>query len=350
LSWDQINVRPDELNMNPDILPRAVIRTELRAKEMQTELAIPESFCPEELCKIGDHGSDSVADFCGVRKGMLAPNEHNMPSEYSEWHNLKFGVVGEHKTPKLKFMFKGAPFWLPKQNQDFILANVFGKEDRVLCEFRWSAGAMGFRISERSDTSATMASESTSGMIPAEQPAVKPPICMGKRISAKDLPASSVGHEIMDAVWMPIKGKSESCILDTAEGLFTLPASFSRWIFAEAERRNNPHDLSFLRGCKVVKPAGGTMVRVSPGGTFPNAEPLMWIITAAGRDLVRQTETTGSAKKSKEAAEKAADAARKEAAEATEAAAKKRAREPEAEAAESSQVDGGEPSNKLQKT
>jgi hypothetical protein len=327
-SWDQINVRPDELKMNPAIIPRGVISSELRAKEMLTELAIPESFNPEELNQIGDHCTDSVADFCGVRKGMLAPSEHNMPSEYSEWQSLEFGLVGRHKTPKLKFKFEGQSFWFSPKDEAWLRANFLGKEDQLVCKFRWN-GCMGFKTFERSDISAPMDSESTSLMLPAEQPAVKPRACKGKRISAKNLRASTVGYEIMDAFLMPIKGKNDSCVVDTAEGLLTLPSSFSKWVIAEADSINNqPTDLSFLRGCKVVKPAGGELIGVKGN---PNAEPRMWIITATEGDLVRQTETTSSVK-------------------ARDAAAKKRARETEAEGAESSQADGGEPSDKIRKT
>jgi len=321
-------VRPAELNMNPDIIPKAVVGTELRAKEMQTELAIPESFSPAELFEFDDHGSDSMADFSGVRKGILAPNEHNMPSEYSELHSLKVGVVGKHSTQKLRFMFEGASFWLPKKDQAYIMENVFGKEDHVLCELRWSAGALGFRISERSDTSATMASGSTTLMLPAEQPAVKPPTFTGKRIAAKNLRASTEGYEIMDAFLINIKGKTDSCVVDTTEGLLALPSSFSKWVIAEAEHKKQPKDVSFLRGCKVVKPPGGTLIGVSGN---PNAEPVMWIITAAGRDLVRQNETTTSVTAREKAAERTA-------------------RENEAEGAASSQADGGEPRKKIQKT
>jgi hypothetical protein len=336
--------------MNPDILPRAVIKSEKGAKEMQTELAIPESFSPEELCKIGDHSDGSVDESYGVKKGIWAVAEENMPSEYEPWQQLKVGTIGRHTTEKLKFKYRGQWFWCPKHLEADIMANVFGKEDQFLCKIRWSAGSLGIRISERSDTSAPIASETSSLMLPAEQPAVKTTICLGKRTALKNMPTSSVGHKIMDAVWINIGSKSDSCVVNTAEGLFALPASFSRWIYDEAEHRNNPKDLRFLRGCKVVIPAGGTMIRVFPGRTYPNPELLMWIITAAGKDLVRQTETTGSIDKREKAAVKAADAARKEAAEATETAAKKRAREPEADGEESSQADGGEPADKLRKT
>ena len=289
--WSQINVRPHELRLNPRILPRSVVKN-ARTPDLpiQIELAIPDAFSPADLLDVDDASEEEITAFTGKQPGVCAPSEWNMPSVASQWELLKNQTVGRHKTDKLKFKWKGSWFWLPKKDQAEIRAKVFGKEG-VTCTFQWRDNAFYCIISEIDDTSAPLASASLP-MQGADLPGVKTTL-LGPKRSRFDIPVT--GNKIKDGNTINdagLKGETDTCFVDLSQGMFCIPQSLSVKLLALAEGKGTPRDLSFLRGCKLIRPDSERM-RVRDQS---NDEPYVWIITAADEVLVKQDFTKPCAK------------------------------------------------------
>ena len=216
-----------------------------------------------------------------------------MPSVASQWEMLKAQKSGRFKTDKLKFKWRGSWFWLPNKDQAEIRAKVFGKEG-VPCTFQWRDDAFYCTIFESDPASEPLASETVSLMQGADQPGVKTTL-LGPKRARWEIPESSAGNTITDA---GLKGDTKTCFVEisgTSPGVYQLPQSLSVRLLALAEERSRPRDLSFLRGCKLIRPDKET-IRVTGQA---NDEPHVWIVTAGNKVLVEQPETKKSSYKRK---------------------------------------------------
>jgi hypothetical protein len=126
----------------------------------------------------------------------------------------------------------------------------------------------------------------------ADLPGVKTTL-LGPKRSRFDIPVT--GNKIKDGNTINdagLKGETDTCFVDLSQGMFCIPQSLSVKLLALAEGKGTPRDLSFLRGCKLIRPDSERM-RVRDQS---NDEPYVWIITAADEVLVKQDFTKPCAK------------------------------------------------------
>ena len=284
--WEKINVRPHELKLYPRIIH------DVRETDLQIDLAIPEAFSSEDLQDVEDASSDAVAAATGKTPGIMTPNEFNMPSVPTLMGAIKSQKSGKKKTDKLKFKHRGAWVWFPKEFEAAIRAKVF-EQDRAVCTFHWGDGTFNCTIYEGDEASAITASGANSLIQDAEQHAVTTTF-VGKKQAMFLIPVSTEGHAITGAGVYFQKGNNSTCFVQISLNLFNLPASLSVKLLALAEERSTPNDISFLRGCTLIKPDED---RVRSSGFSANEEPHLWIVKATGEILVEQQFTPQYSKK-----------------------------------------------------
>jgi hypothetical protein len=289
--WEAINVRPTELRLNPTVTPY------LCKKEVLTEVSVPTEFSPDDMPQINDSCSEAVELFTGLAKGIKGANQDNMPTEPSHWSELKIGYVGQYKTEKLKFKYKGQYFWMPSACEAYIREHVFGKT-YVNCTFRW--GPSGFVCAIDATTDDAFTSTPEDAMSDSLPCAARPPTTHFGNIScAADIPPSIEGHIIEIGGFVQRKGNQPTCYL-SLRGFcerFWIPKSLSESLFAEAKATSahgsidlTNYRLDNLAGCKLIKPDNDKI-----GVTrCANAENRMWIESNEGEVIAQQLETSRS--------------------------------------------------------
>jgi hypothetical protein len=295
--WEAINVRPDDLLLNP------AVTTVLRKSEVMTEVSIPAEFSPDDLPPINDFCSDTVELFTGLAKGIKAAHEDNMPTEPSKWSDIKIGLVGRYKKEKLKFKYKGQWFWLPPAWEAEIRKHVFGKTN-VDCTFRWGPSGFVCSIDHTTDADPASTSEDDMSDSPPCSAATLKTIHVGNVSGAGDIPPSIDGHEIETGGFMQRKGKQPSCYLSLRGNCerFWITKSLSERLFADAKAECaqssiDPigYSLDYLAGCRLVKPDND---KIGVTG-YSNPEYRMRIVKASGDVLMEQPETSRSTGKRK---------------------------------------------------
>ena len=264
--------------------------------DLQIELAISKAFGPEDQ-DVDDASSEAIAATTGRKQGIRVPSEWNMPIVPSQYDLLQSQKAGKYKKDKLKFKWRDAWLWLPKQFEAEFRAKVFEK-DNVTCTFQWKNGSFYCTILESGEASALLESGATSpGAFSSTQDAGQPATTMtsNPKKGMWLIPVSTKGHTIKDAGVRLLKGKNDTCFVDIPAGVFNLPASISLYLLALAEERNTPKDVSFLRGCSLIRPNEARMAVTGHG----NQEPYISIVSDTGKIIVEQrfTRTKSSLKK-----------------------------------------------------
>jgi hypothetical protein len=293
--WEAINVRPDDLLLNP------AVTTKLRKSEFLTEVSIPAEFSPDDLPPINDLSSEAVELFTGLAKRIKVPHEDTMPTEPSHWSDLKIGIVGRYKEEKLKFKYKGQYFWLPRAWEAEIREHVFGKKN-VDCTFRWGPSGFVCSINHTTDADPASTPEDDMSDSPPCSTATLKTIHIGNISGAGDIPPSIDGHEIETGGFIHRKGNQPSCYLSLRGNCerFWIAKSLSEHLFAKAktecaQNSIDPIDyrLDYLAGYRLVKPDND---KIGVTG-YANPEHRMWIVEATGDILMEQPETSRSAGK-----------------------------------------------------
>jgi len=301
--WEQINVHPEELKLNPAITPV------LRRDEILTEISIPEKFSPDELPDMNDSCSEAVAKLTGLPKGIQYATEYNMPKEPSQWSELKMGLKqgrakkGEVKVKKqfLKFKFKGLWHWMPLASElEFRKAYLHktGKEltpdvlPTIKCTFHW--GNAGFVCSFDDIIDATFVEGNTSDAPP--HAIIPRTMHIGNISKSTDIPVSVNGH-VIETGGFQQRGKETRGFI-SLNGLverFFLPGSIKDHLLALAKSKSiakhsniENYTLDFLEGCRLIKP-DNDMTRITD---YVNREPRMWILDPLGEIVVMPKETS----------------------------------------------------------
>jgi hypothetical protein len=308
--WDQINVRPEELKLNP------TITTKLRKEEVLTEISIPENFSPDELPDMDDSCSELVELVTGHAKGIQYASQENMPAEPSQWSALKFGFKqgrakkGEEKIKIecIKFKYKGQWFWMPAASEVDFRAGYFRKTSTELtsnalasieCTFHW--GNAGFVCSIDGTTNAAEIEGNTSDDTMSDAPprSTHPVVIrIGNISKSGDIPISLDGH-VIETGGFKQRGKDTLCYL-SLRGFcerFFVPKSIKDRLLAEAKSRSIESNLDavdytlhFLAGSRLLRP-DNAMIGVTG---YANAESRMWIVNTLGAMQVLPPETSRS--------------------------------------------------------
>jgi len=304
--WEQINVRPEELKFNPAITPLP-----LRRDEILTEISIPENFSPDELPDMKSTCSEAVAKLTGLPKGVQYATEYNMPTEPSQWSEVKMGLKqgrakkGEEKVKKqfLKFKFKGQWHWMPLASElEFrkVYRLKSGKEltpdalPNIKCTFHW--GNAGFVCSFDDIVDATEIEGNTSNAPP--HAIIPGTMHIGNISKSTDIPVSINGH-LIETGGFQQRGKETRCFI-SLKGLverFFLPGSIKDHLLALAKSKSiarniniDQYTLDFLAGCRLIRP-DDDMIRITD---YVNREPRMWIMDPSEKIVVLPRETSRS--------------------------------------------------------
>jgi hypothetical protein len=297
-TWADIGVSPNELRLNPALIP------DIRKAKIETELEIPAEFVPEILQHINDSNFDHLPSFAGVAPDRVRKaTEFNMPKTASPLTGLAICAAGR-STGRIKFIHEGHSFLIPRPSEDPdkfegpLKEHILGKTN-VEWTFLW--GSSGFHIFFRSITNT--AAITPQGAVPTNDDSPPPmPTHIGKACTPKDIPLSKQGQEITKARFKLFRGKPH-CHLSVRgnDQTFKIPNSLSKKLRVIAKKRSpdktlEPADfsLNFLIGCKLVKEDN---VLISVQGQDGNLEFRMWIVEASGKMLVPQIETNESIKK-----------------------------------------------------
>jgi hypothetical protein len=306
--WESINVRPDELKFNPAITPV------LRKEEVLTEISIPEDFSPDELPDMNDSCSSAVAHFNGFAKGIQYATQYNMPTEPSQWSDIKFGFKqgrtkkGEEEHVKnefLKFKFKGMWHWMPGASEVEFRAAYFRKTSKELtsdalasikCTFHWGNAGWVCSIDDTADVAEIEGDTSDETMSDAmPQPGI---IHIGNISKSDDIPVSIDGHKIIGGGFQK-RGKETRCWI-SLHGFcerFFVPKSIKDRLLAEARSRSTDsnkdvteYNLDYLACCRLIRP-DEDIIRVTD---CANKEIRLWIVSALGEMMVLPPETSRS--------------------------------------------------------
>jgi hypothetical protein len=308
--WEAINVRTDELKLNPAITPV------LEKEEVLTEISIPENFSPDELPDMNDSCSELVELVSGHVRGIQYATQENMPAEPSQWSALKFGFKqgrtkkGEDKINKecIKFKFKGMWHWMPPASEIDFRATYFRTTSNELTAdalaniqstFHWGHAGFVCSIDGTTDAAEIEGNSADDTMSDAPPSSTHPGVIrIGNISKSGDIPISLDGHEIETGGFKQ-RGKDTLCYI-SFRGFcerFFVPKSIKDRLLAEAKCRSTDSDLDavdytldFLAGSRLIRP-DNAMIGVTG---YANAEPRMWIVDALSAMQVLPPETSRS--------------------------------------------------------